>query len=349
MAAGLQASIPEYALSFSKYMALKNLNHLILHVTNNCNFRCEHCFIDFSPKKDLTLEEIARIATDVKDLFWLDIAGGEPFLRKDLADVVALFNFKLVQIPTNGFYTDRIVDSLKDMRKKVGDKVNLTLSLDGLEDTHNKIRGQHDSWQKVWETFEKVRALEFPIKINTVITTSNYQELIPLMRYVRERGPEFHSMILLRGDTIDPDCALPSLEKLRELAPPMFEILDSYSFGREGFATRVMQNYVRTLWELSLQTIDEERQVVPCQAGKFHKVIYGNGDVSSCEMLPPVGNLRQRSWQDIMVSNEFKDQVASIERGDCHCTHNCAMLGSVLFRPGPALKLAAKSVFSKVQ
>jgi len=348
MSAGLQVTIPAYAFSFAKYMALRNLHHLILHVTNACNFRCEHCFIDFSPKKDLTFDEIARIAADVKDLLWLDIAGGEPFLRKDLAQVVALFNFKLVQIPTNGFFTDRIVDSLKEMRKKVGPKVNLTLSLDGLEDTHNKIRRQHNSWQRVWETFEKVRGLGFPVKINTVITNSNYDELIPLMRYVRERGPDFHSMILLRGDPLDPECALPSLEKLRELAEPMFEILDSYSFGREGFATRVMQNYVRTLWRVSLQTIEQERQVTPCQAGKFHRVIYGNGDVSSCEMLPPVGNLRQTSWHDIMASREFKSQVESIERGECHCTHNCAMLGSILFRPGPAMKLAMKSGFSRV-
>lgn len=343
MATGLQATIPAYALAFAKYMASQGLNHLILHVTNACNFRCEHCFIDFSPKKDLTFDEIARLAAAVKDLLWLDIAGGEPFLRKDLAAVVALFNFKIVQIPTNGFYTDRIVDSLTDMRKKVGNKVNLTLSVDGLEATHNKIRGQANSWQKLWETFEKVRALGFPIKINTVITTSNYDELIPLMRYVRERGPSFHSMILLRGNTLDPDCALPSLEKLRALAGPMFQILDSYNFGREGFATRVMQNYVRTLWNVSLQTIEEQRQVTPCQAGKFHQVVYANGDVSSCEMLPPVGNLRQKSWQDIRASTELREQVKSIERGECHCTHNCAMLGSILFRPGPAIKLAARS------
>src|SRR5262245_17339828 len=65
MAAGLQATIPAYALAFAKYMASQGLNHLILHVTNACNFRCEHCFIDFSPKKDLTFEEIARLAAAV--------------------------------------------------------------------------------------------------------------------------------------------------------------------------------------------------------------------------------------------------------------------------------------------
>ncbi len=337
--------MPEYALSFARYMVRRNLHHLILHVTNACNFRCEHCFVDFSPKKDLTRAEIGQIARDVKRLFWLDIAGGEPFLRKDLAEIVSLFDFKLVQIPTNGFFTDHIVDTLTDMRRRVGDRINLTLSVDGLEPTHDKIRRKADSWGKLWKTFEAVRALGIPIKINTVITRSNYDELIPLMRYVRERGPEFHSMILLRGDPLDPECALPSLAQLRELAGPMFEILDSYSFGRVGFATRVMQNYVRTLWRVSLRTMEEARQVMPCQAGKFHRVIYGNGDVSSCEMLPPVGNLRQASWEDIMGSRTFRDQVASIERGECHCTHNCAMLGSILFRPGPAAKLAVRSAF----
>ena len=42
---------------FSNYLYKKKLKHLILHVTNHCNFRCSHCFVDFvNVKKDLKIE-----------------------------------------------------------------------------------------------------------------------------------------------------------------------------------------------------------------------------------------------------------------------------------------------------
>ncbi len=45
----------KFGLSFGEYLVKRNLKHLIAHVTNHCNFRCAHCFIDFSPKRDMDL------------------------------------------------------------------------------------------------------------------------------------------------------------------------------------------------------------------------------------------------------------------------------------------------------
>ena len=59
----------------------------------------------------------------------------------------------------------------------------------------------------------------------------------------------------------------------------------------------------------------------------------GNGDVSSCEMLPSVGNVREKSWDEILGGEALKQQRQDITDKKCHCTHNCAMLDSILFRP----------------
>ena len=64
-----------------------------MHVTNACNFRCDHCFVDFeSPKRDLKLDVYQQLAADSPPLMWLDIGGGEPFLRKDLADIEKIWH-----------------------------------------------------------------------------------------------------------------------------------------------------------------------------------------------------------------------------------------------------------------
>lgn len=333
-------STTSFARAFGEYLIRRNLQHMIVHVTNHCNFRCEHCFIDFSPKRDLKLAQYQQLGRAVGPLFWLDIGGGEPFLRKDLADIVAGFTTQVVQIPTNGSLPDLTIDNLTRLKRLTRAEIAVSLSLDGLPETHERIRRQPGNWEQVWSTVEHIRKIgSISVKINTVLTNHNFNEIIPLMRAVRERGPDFHSIILLRGDTLDPGVDLPPLQELRRIAPEIFAILGSYSYGRNFASAHVLRNYHRYLWKVSLATIEERRQVIPCQAGKFHMVVWGDGRVSSCEMLPSVGDLKSQSWAEITSSRNMKDQVSFIENNGCHCTHNCAMLGSILFNPKNLPKL----------
>jgi hypothetical protein len=50
-------------------------------------------------------------------------------------------------------------------------------------------------------------------------------------------------------------------------------------------------------------------------------------------MLPSVGNIKEKSFQEIQDSAEFKKQLEDIKNKKCHCTHNCAMFDSIMFRP----------------
>lgn len=333
------------AQAFGSYLLKRNLQHMIVLVTNHCNFRCEHCYIDFSPKNDLSLTQLQMLGRSVGNLFWLDIGGGEPFLRKDLAEIIAAFRHQVVQIPTNGSLPELAIENLTRLKSMTPTEITVSLSLDGLQGTHEKIRGKKGNWDQVWSTFEKLRSLGgVSLKINTVITNTNVNEIIPLMTEVRRRKPDFHSIILLRGTPMQEQVALPPLTELRRLAPDIFAILGTYDYGRNPLSAQILRNYHRFLWKTSLATIEEKRQVIPCQAGKFHKVVFGDGSVSSCEMLPPIGNIRSQSWSDIMESDAFKKQLKSIEAGECHCTHNCAMLGSILFNPAQAIKLAKQTI-----
>ncbi len=321
-------------MRFSEYLLRKNLQHIILHVTNRCNFRCKHCFVDFTPADDLPIERIRTLSQEVGPLFWMDIGGGEPFLRRDLAEIVSLFDTKVVTIPSNGSLADRMLPQLAEMKKTTDAEVVLSLSLDGLKDTHNSIRGKKDSWDQVWSMFEEVRQLGgISVKINTVINNENFDEIIPLMEQVRHEGADFHSVFLVRGETLSDEINLPPIQDLRQLGPEIFKILGTYDYGRTHFSTHILRNYHRYLWNISLRTLEEKTQVIPCLAGKAHMVVMGNGKVSSCEMLAPIGDLKTQSWREIQDSDAFKKQLKSIENKECHCTHNCAMFDSIFFNP----------------
>ena len=124
----------KFLYHYGNYFFKKEFKHLILHVTNHCNFRCSHCFVDFvNPKKDLKFEDYLDISNNINNLFWLDIGGGEPFLRKDLYKIVNLFKKQIVSIPTNGWLKQNILDQIQQMNKDC--EIVINLSLDGLEKT----------------------------------------------------------------------------------------------------------------------------------------------------------------------------------------------------------------------
>lgn len=324
----------DFASSFAQYLIEQNLQHLIVHVTNHCNYRCDHCFIDFAAKQDMKLEQYQSLAKQVGKLFWLDIAGGEPFLRLDLADIIAAFDTKVVQIPSNGSLPDRAIAQLEKAKQLTNAEISVSLSLDGLKETHDHIRNHQGSWEQVWETFARLRAMGgISIKINTVINKENAHEILDLMHEVRRHEPDFHSIILLRGDPMDPSFGLPALSDLRSIAKEIFAILATYDYGRNAIAASILRNYHKYLWNISLKTLEQKTQVIPCLAGRAHKVVWGDGGVSSCEMLPTIGNVNAQSWQEISNSEALKQQVADIKAKKCYCTHNCAMLDSIFFNP----------------
>ena len=327
------SNILQFAGHFGRYLIGQNFQHLIVHVTNHCNFRCQHCFIDFSPKRDLKLEQYQKLAKEVGPLFWLDIGGGEPFLRKDLAEIIAFFDAKVVQIPSNGSLPELMIEQLEKMKRLSKAEISISLSLDGLKETHDRIRKQPGNWDQIWSTFDLLRNKGITVKINTVLTNENKGEILDLMRFVRGREPDFHSIILLRGEPANPDTALPPIDELRILGKSILDILQTYSYGKKGFSANILRNYHKTLWDVSLRTLEEKTQVIPCYAGKSHMVVNGDGGVSSCELLPSVGNIKDSSWREITTAKKFLQQKQGNKDKKCHCTHNCAMLDSILFNP----------------
>ena len=68
---------------------------LTFFLTSRCNLRCEHCFywkeLDADHSNELKIDEIKKIAQSLPRLLVLSITGGEPFVRKDICDVVSTF------------------------------------------------------------------------------------------------------------------------------------------------------------------------------------------------------------------------------------------------------------------
>jgi len=114
--------------------------YLIHFITSKCNAKCSFCFYWKKlnqAKNELTFEEIDKLTRSFdKDLFHVILTGGEPYLRKDLADIAIAYHknagAKNIATVTTGFFTKKILDDTKkilDTCPKLAVSVNLSINL----------------------------------------------------------------------------------------------------------------------------------------------------------------------------------------------------------------------------
>ena len=129
----------------------KKLNGTVI-VTYRCNARCTMCNRYKAPSKkeeEISIETIKKLPP----MYFTNITGGEPFIREDLKDIVRELYKKSdrIVISTNGFFTDRIVDLCKEFPQ-----IGIRISIEGLEQTNNEIRGLDDGFNKGYSTLKKL-------------------------------------------------------------------------------------------------------------------------------------------------------------------------------------------------
>jgi MoaA/NifB/PqqE/SkfB family radical SAM enzyme len=327
---------------------------LIIFINSICNLTCEHCFYwrNLNQRNDLTFEEFQKLSLELGLFENLNLSGGEPFIRKEFADICALFiennGVQQIYVPTNGYFTDRTSQQLQRLLKT---QPSLRLfvceiSLDGMPEYHNRFRGNPQSFEKAMETYEMLAELQKAdprLRIHSIGTATheNMGELRQLTKYLHDRCPamDHHNLAVIRGDRKNPSLRGPALEQYSELYRYVASIWKDREEGRFGAIVEPMLQWAKR------KTIEAETQFVPCTAGNMTGVIYANGDVSVCENHPPLGNLRDKSFYEIWNSAEANHLRAQIQARECHCTNEVFLWPSVVFQP---MYLARAMIGAKV-
>lgn len=319
---------------------------LILFINSVCNLRCGHCFYweNLNQRDDLTLDEIMALSDELGKVENLNLSGGEPFLRREFAEICRYFirnnQVEQIYVPTNAYYTDRTIQAISGVLQESRLKVfAVEISLDGMAEYHNRFRGSDQSFQKSMETYDALAELQKSdprLRIHAVstVTADNIDEVRKLTRFLYERCPamDHHNIALIRGGRKNPSLLVPNLDAYEELYMFTRQLWSKREDGRFGGIVEPMLQWAK------MQTAKEKRQVVPCCAGVLSAVVYANGDVGLCEMLPPVGNLRGKRFREIWHSEEAAKVRRSIQKKDCYCTNEIFLWPSITFQPLQLIK-----------
>ena len=137
------------------------LESVFLFVTSTCNSLCRTCFYwdELNQGRDLSFEQIEELSRSAPRFPKLWVSGGEPFMRKELAEIVELFyvnnGVRHINLPTNGLLPGKVESVIAALLERCPELViDLNFSLDGLANTHDAIRGVPNNFQKTLATMD---------------------------------------------------------------------------------------------------------------------------------------------------------------------------------------------------
>ena len=314
---------------------------LVLFINSICNMKCEHCFYwqSLNQKNDLSFEEIVALSESLGPIENLNLSGGEPFLRKEFAQVCRQFirrnGVKQIYVPSNGYFTERCAAQVTEtLQESSLELFVVELSLDGMPEFHDNFRVARHAFAKAMQTYDalvQIQERDPRLRVHCISTATdrNMDEIRRLTTFLYERCPKMdhHNLAIIRGDRKNPSLQGPSLRQYEELYEYIRRLWAPREEGRYGAIVEPMLQWAK------VESIKQARQVVPCTAGRMTGVVYANGDVSLCETHTPLGNLRQKTFPEIWHSPEAKALRRSIAAKECYCTTEVFMWPSITYQP----------------
>jgi radical SAM protein with 4Fe4S-binding SPASM domain len=316
---------------------------LVLDLTRRCNLRCEMCRTwQRAAAGELTSEEIGSTLAALPRLTWLDLTGGEPFVR---ADIDAVFEavvrntaaLTVLHFQTNGWQTRRIESTTRRLRSMAKDvEIIVTVSIDGPPSLHDRIRGREGSCARARDTARALMGIPgIDVHIGTTIGSSNAHAIEPLHAWLRAELPGFtarrwHLNWLQRSEHFFGNA---SMDDPREV-PPDSAILDH--LRRRGLP----RSLVELMEAVFLVNLDAHRRGEPagvrCQALRSTAFLSPEGDVYPCHVYDrPLGNVRERSFAEIWdaaATRAARRDIEALACGGCFtaCEAYPAMAGAPL-------------------
>lgn len=305
-----------------KKMAAKNsgekkLNGTVI-VTYRCNARCSMCNrykAPSKPEEEISIETIRKLPK----MYFTNITGGEPFIRTDLKEIVRELYKKSdrIVISTNGFFTDCIVELAKEFPQ-----IGIRISIEGLEDTNNEIRGLQNGYQRGYQTLKKLREMGMKdVGFGMTVQDKNAPDLLPLYKISDEMVMEFataslhNSFYFVEAKNIIHD---------RPMVAKNFENLVN-----ELLKSNSPKKWFRAYFNHGLiNYIYGQKRLLPCDMSFDTFFIDPYGDVMPCNGTKDkevMGNLNTQSWDELWNSAEAESVRAKVR---C-CDRDCWMIGSV--------------------
>lgn len=336
--------------------------YFVLFVTKNCNARCGHCLLGNHIRHtgELTFDELAKVSASMDDMLFFTPTGGEPWLRSDLPEIVKVFhkNNHVLNcgIPSNGSLTAREVEGAREILDSCPDlDLHIDISIDGIEDQHDKFRGYPGLFDRAITTYKALRELErhyhnFSVNIQIAVSGYNDEMLLDIYNYLQQKvGVSTVFTLLIRGAPKDPGATWsapidPAAANFKIENYENFHVVlerDNLTRKLPGYSRMPFSDFINAKRiirpKLIAKMVKERKALMPCYAGSLGGAMFSNGDVLACELLEDrvLGNVRDYDYdfKKIWFSQKGDETRKWIKDTQCFCTYECFLTINILFNP----------------
>ena len=317
-------------INFMKFFK-RRIRTLIFFVTSRCPLKCAHCFynceLNNTSIKELSLDEIQKISNKLKHLEYLQLSGGEPFVRDDIPDIARIFfrnGLKKLIIPSNGFFIERVISQAAEMKRR-GYNFTITISIDGFKEQHNKIRGGN-SFDKAMKTFDKLKEMGIDTGFIVSLSKLNYESYLDLIRFLKTKTNNIDSVLVRAKPNI-----MLSAKEFQRIRPELERLIFSH-------LTPCDRQRKKLINDIYSQVLKGRPVPYKCLAGTTLAVLEPDGQVRSCEILKKLGNVRDYNYniQRILKLDHIPNRCKN-------CIHPCFIGPSMSY----SIKWMAKNIVSQ--
>ena len=304
-------------------------------VTFRCNSRCQMCNVWQAPDtiEEIDLKKIEEVFSNhlFKKVEEMVLHGGEPTLRKDIKDIYRIVvqscpMLNNITSSTNGLRPGLVDKRIKEILSVVNPEnvsLTFTVSIDGLKDSHEKIRGIKGGFDRAIETLKVLKRYqaEYPIEVSiiTVIQPQNIQDLEKMENLARKYDVE----IIFQPLMIDTFYH-------NSLSDPRLRFSENqYQEYREFITNKFTQarNTKSLYWKNFIEMMVGGKRAVPCAWDRYVLSLYPTGEVLPCsrENWIHFGNVYEKPVDEIWFSQESKKIRKKVRKEVCPtCNFYCS-------------------------
>ena len=294
-----------------------------LEVAFRCNVRCVFCSRWDDPN-DLELSVIREIADDMREMKadYVSLTGGDPFVRKDIREIIDIFVDRGVpiHINTNGVLLRRYADFLLERSRSI---VGITVSIDSADPhTHDEIRGVTGTFDKAIAGIERIRN-GIPVSIACTLNQRNLGEIEQFDRFCKEKGYDYRFQPLHEDGS-------------NQLTPNQDGVAVEDA-ALEGLTARLVatlrpdDGFWKSVYYRMFEPFFRDRQSLePLRCTAAARTIFfvaPTGDVYPCDTRRDVvlGNVRRERLSDIVRGPAARGWRTTCRRHEngCWCMYAC--------------------------
>ena len=304
-----------YEYNILRHFRVLPPRQLQINVTYRCNARCTMCNIWQMPEREeLDVQGFSHLLHDplFHDIERLTLAGGEPSVRHDLPQLTRLFMDKMPHLAsltliTNGLAVERILthsQAMLDLCTERGASFNVSVSLDGVGQIHDEMRGVPGAFDRVERSLMGLKELQasaqvpFWLGASCVITRKNLYHLPELKTWCQERGIDLGYQLVGFHETY-----VANVEQRGNLD---FDELDRdylFAFLDQLASDRSPSNFLAYYWNDMLAMYRDGRtRQTPCPFAVDSFVMDAYGDMYYCLSERKIGNCMAKLAEDPWLS-----------------------------------------------